>query len=36
VFDLVILVLPINAVYRLKLPKYKKIGVMAIFAVGAL
>ena len=35
-FDIVILALPITAVYRLHLPLYKRCGVMAIFAVGIL
>ena len=36
VLDIAILVLPITAIYRLHLPKYKKLGVMAVFAVGIL
>ena len=35
-FDIVILALPIAQLYKLQLPLYKKIGVMAIFAVGIL
>lgn len=34
-FDIIILILPISAIYKLHLPRYKKLGVMAIFAVGA-
>ncbi|TVY13954.1 Satratoxin biosynthesis SC1 cluster protein 4 [Lachnellula arida] len=34
VFDIVILILPMRAVYKLHLPLHKKLGVMAIFAVG--
>ncbi|KAF7881810.1 uncharacterized protein EAF02_006498 [Botrytis sinoallii] len=34
-FDMCILTLPINAIYKLRLSLRKRIGVMAIFAVGA-
>lgn len=34
VFDITLLILPMNAVYKLHLPLYKRLGVMSIFAVG--
>jgi hypothetical protein len=36
IFDMAILILPLREIYKLQLSTLKKVGVMAIFAVGSL